>query len=163
VLCRVCRPWSGCSQLESCSADDMRVCPPDRGWKVESETIGNKHISVSSEHASERSAPLRGQAPAQPLASASQRTTLAIICVTELKTFFRMNPRNFRRSQIQFYLTACDIFWQFILTIYFLGSTALLLGLGLSSSFLILYTVGRTPWTGISPSQGRYLHTEHRH
>jgi hypothetical protein len=29
-------------------------------------------------------------------------------------------------------------------------------------SFLILYTVGRTPWTGISPSQGRYLHTEHK-
>jgi hypothetical protein len=25
--------------------------------------------------------------------------------------------------------------------------------------FLNLYTVGRTPWTGISPSQGRYLHT----
>jgi hypothetical protein len=31
-------------------------------------------------------------------------------------------------------------------------------------SFLILYKVGRTPWTGISPSQGRYLHTEqHKH
>jgi hypothetical protein len=31
-------------------------------------------------------------------------------------------------------------------------------------SFLILYTVGRTPWTRISPSQGRYLHTEqHKH
>jgi hypothetical protein len=27
-------------------------------------------------------------------------------------------------------------------------------------SFLILYTVGRTPWTGISLSKGRYLHTE---
>jgi hypothetical protein len=26
--------------------------------------------------------------------------------------------------------------------------------------FLNPYTVGRTPWTGISPSQGRYLHTE---
>jgi hypothetical protein len=26
--------------------------------------------------------------------------------------------------------------------------------------FLNLYTVGRTPWTGGSPSQGRYLHTE---
>jgi hypothetical protein len=27
-------------------------------------------------------------------------------------------------------------------------------------SFLILYTVFRTPWTGISLSQGRYLYTE---
>jgi hypothetical protein len=27
-------------------------------------------------------------------------------------------------------------------------------------SFVILYTVGRTPWKRISPSQGRYLHTE---
>jgi hypothetical protein len=26
-------------------------------------------------------------------------------------------------------------------------------------SFLIFYTVGRTPWTGDQPSQGRYLHT----
>jgi hypothetical protein len=26
--------------------------------------------------------------------------------------------------------------------------------------FLNPYTVGRTPWMGISPSQGRYLHTE---
>jgi hypothetical protein len=26
--------------------------------------------------------------------------------------------------------------------------------------FVILYTVGRTPCTGISPSQGRYLHTD---
>jgi hypothetical protein len=26
--------------------------------------------------------------------------------------------------------------------------------------FLNPYTVGRTPWTGISPSQGGYLHTE---
>jgi hypothetical protein len=24
----------------------------------------------------------------------------------------------------------------------------------------LFYTVGRTPWTGIGPSQGRYLHTE---
>jgi hypothetical protein len=30
--------------------------------------------------------------------------------------------------------------------------------------FLNPITVGRTPWTGMSPSQGRYLHTEqHRH
>jgi hypothetical protein len=27
-------------------------------------------------------------------------------------------------------------------------------------SFLILYTVGRTPWTVISTSQGHYLHTK---
>jgi hypothetical protein len=26
-------------------------------------------------------------------------------------------------------------------------------------SFFIFYTVSRTPWTGISPSLGRYLHT----
>jgi hypothetical protein len=38
------------------------------------------------------------------------------------------------------------------------------LGLGCFFSFLILYTVCRTPWTGISPSQGRYLHTgQHKH
>jgi hypothetical protein len=31
-------------------------------------------------------------------------------------------------------------------------------------SFLILHTGGRTPWTGISPLQGLYLHTEqHEH
>jgi hypothetical protein len=30
--------------------------------------------------------------------------------------------------------------------------------------FLNLYTVGRTTWTGVSPSQGHYLHTgEHKH
>jgi hypothetical protein len=39
-----------------------------------------------------------------------------------------------------------------------------LLGRGRFFSFLIFYTVGRTPWTGISPSQGLYLHTEqHKH
>jgi hypothetical protein len=27
-------------------------------------------------------------------------------------------------------------------------------------SFVILYVAGRTPWTGISPSQGHYLHTD---
>jgi hypothetical protein len=38
------------------------------------------------------------------------------------------------------------------------------LGLGRYCSFLILYTVGETPWTGISPSQGLYLHPEqHKH
>jgi hypothetical protein len=31
-------------------------------------------------------------------------------------------------------------------------------------SFLILYTIDRTPWTGIRPSQGRYLHKQqHKH
>jgi hypothetical protein len=30
--------------------------------------------------------------------------------------------------------------------------------------WLILYKVGRTPWTGMSPSQGRYLQTvQHKH
>jgi hypothetical protein len=37
-------------------------------------------------------------------------------------------------------------------------------GPSLLFQFLKLYTVGRTSWTGISPSQGRYLHTEqHKH
>jgi hypothetical protein len=36
-----------------------------------------------------------------------------------------------------------------------------LLGRARFFSFLILYTVGWTPLTGISPSQGLYLHTEH--
>jgi hypothetical protein len=43
------------------------------------------------------------------------------------------------------------------------GSTAPLLDLGRFFSFLILYTVGRIPWTGIRPSQGRYLHTDYTH
>jgi hypothetical protein len=34
-----------------------------------------------------------------------------------------------------------------------------LFGLGRLFSFLICYTVGKTPWTGLSLSQGRYLHT----
>jgi hypothetical protein len=34
---------------------------------------------------------------------------------------------------------------------YYYGSTALLLGLGRFFSFLILYTFGRTPWTGDQP------------
>jgi hypothetical protein len=39
-----------------------------------------------------------------------------------------------------------------------------LLGLGRLLGFLILYTAGSTPWTGISTSQGLYLHTEqHKH
>jgi hypothetical protein len=38
------------------------------------------------------------------------------------------------------------------------------LDLGHFFSFLFLYTVGRTPWRGISSSQCRYLHTEqHQH
>jgi hypothetical protein len=46
----------------------------------------------------------------------------------------------------------------------FYGSTALLLSLGRFFSFLIRHTVGRTAWTGVSPSQDRYLHTEqHKH
>jgi hypothetical protein len=38
-----------------------------------------------------------------------------------------------------------------------------LLGLGRFFSLLILYTVDRTPRTGISSSQDLYLHTEHKH
>jgi hypothetical protein len=44
------------------------------------------------------------------------------------------------------------------------GSTVLSLDLSCFRSFLMLYTVGRTPWMGISLSQGRYLHSEqHKH
>jgi hypothetical protein len=38
------------------------------------------------------------------------------------------------------------------------------LDLGHFFSFFIFYRVDRTPWTGISPSQGMYLHTgQHKH
>jgi hypothetical protein len=43
-----------------------------------------------------------------------------------------------------------------------LSSTALLLGLGLSFSFLILYTVGKTPLTGDQPL-ARPLPTQNKH
>jgi hypothetical protein len=39
------------------------------------------------------------------------------------------------------------------------GSTPLV-DLGRFFQFINLYTVGRTPWTGDQPSQGRCLHTE---
>jgi hypothetical protein len=48
--------------------------------------------------------------------------------------------------------------------IYIYGSTVLLLDFGRYFNFLILCITGRTPCTGMSPSQGRYLHTEqHKH
>jgi hypothetical protein len=41
---------------------------------------------------------------------------------------------------------------------------SLLLDIGGFFRFLILYKMSRTPWTGVSPSQGRYLYTEqHKH
>jgi hypothetical protein len=44
------------------------------------------------------------------------------------------------------------------------GSADLFVGPWPLFSFLNFYTVGRTPWTGIIPSQGRYLHTkQHKH
>jgi hypothetical protein len=44
------------------------------------------------------------------------------------------------------------------------GSIALFWALAAFPVFFILYTVGRTPWTRISPSQSRYLHTgQHKH
>jgi hypothetical protein len=43
------------------------------------------------------------------------------------------------------------------------GSTALLLDFGCFFSFLILYTVGRTSWTGDSPPQSRYLLWQQKH
>jgi hypothetical protein len=39
-------------------------------------------------------------------------------------------------------------------------STALLLSVGRFFSFLILYRIGKAPWTGISPSQGLRLYTQ---
>jgi hypothetical protein len=39
----------------------------------------------------------------------------------------------------------------FIFIFYIYGSTAIFLDLGRFSSFLIFYTVGRTPWTGDQP------------
>jgi hypothetical protein len=61
-------------------------------------------------------------------------------------------------------LSVLEYSWTKTLLLLFIinGSTALLLGLGRSSSFLILYSASRTPWTGISPSQGLYLHTRKR-
>jgi hypothetical protein len=53
--------------------------------------------------------------------------------------------------------------WNSSLNIY-LWLYSPLLGLSRFFIFLIFYTVGRTPWTGISPSQGLYLFTEqHKH
>jgi hypothetical protein len=63
----------------------------------------------------------------------------------------------FRRNMISVlaYIAICSIsLWLY----------SFLLGLGRFFNFLIFYTVGTTPWTGISPSQGSYLHTgQHRH
>jgi hypothetical protein len=44
---------------------------------------------------------------------------------------------------------------------YYHGSTALCLSLAAFFGFLILYTVGTTPWKGTSPSQGRYTQYKH--
>jgi hypothetical protein len=50
-----------------------------------------------------------------------------------------------------------------ILSLYVYDCTVLLLDLGRSFTFLILYTVGRTPWTGDQPV-ARPLRTErHKH
>jgi hypothetical protein len=39
-----------------------------------------------------------------------------------------------------------------------------LLDFGRFLSFLIFYTINSTPWMGVSPLQGRYLHTgQHKH
>jgi hypothetical protein len=46
-------------------------------------------------------------------------------------------------------------------TIYLsMALQSFLLDVGRFFSFFILYTVGRTPWTGDQSSQSRYLHTE---
>jgi hypothetical protein len=46
------------------------------------------------------------------------------------------------------------------LYLFIYGSTILLLDLSRFFSFLFLYIVGRTPWTGDQPFGSRYLHTE---
>jgi hypothetical protein len=43
---------------------------------------------------------------------------------------------------------------------YYYGCTALCWALAAYFTFLTIYTVGRTPWTGISPLRGRYLNIE---
>jgi hypothetical protein len=48
----------------------------------------------------------------------------------------------------------------FYLSIYLPMGLQPFVGPWLLLSFLIFYTVGRTPWTGISPSRGHYLHTQ---
>jgi hypothetical protein len=53
-----------------------------------------------------------------------------------------------------------DIFAETLLLLLWLYIP--LLDLGRFFSFKILYTVGRPPWRGISPSQGLYLHIEHQ-
>jgi hypothetical protein len=58
-------------------------------------------------------------------------------------------PRLCGHSELAFYALIL-LFWFY----------SPLLGLGRFFSFLILYTVGRTPWMGDHPSQDRYLHTE---
>jgi hypothetical protein len=57
---------------------------------------------------------------------------------------------------MSFKIYICSVYEQVVaishlLTSSLSGSTALLLGLGLSFSLLIYYTVGRTPWTGDQP------------
>jgi hypothetical protein len=53
------------------------------------------------------------------------------------------------------------LFWNIYLSVVL---QPFLLNLGRFFNFLILYTAGRTPRTGISQSQGHYFHTEqHKH
>jgi hypothetical protein len=66
-------------------------------------------------------------------------------------------PSGAHYHHLHNYLITCQ---ENIFYLSILGSTVLLLELGPFFSFLIIYTVRRTPWTGISRSQGRYLHTE---
>jgi hypothetical protein len=59
------------------------------------------------------------------------------------------------------YLIYQSIYQSIYLSIY---GSASLVGFGRVFQFLYLNTVGRIPWVGISPSQGRYIYTEqHKH
>jgi hypothetical protein len=61
-------------------------------------------------------------------------------------------------------ITTRQNIFQYYERIIYLWLYSPLLGLDRFFSFLIFYTFSMTPWTGISPSQDRYLHTgEHKH
>jgi hypothetical protein len=80
---------------------------------------------------------------------------LSVYLSIYLSIYLHIFPSTYLPITLSICLCVC-------LSVY--GSTVLLLDLGSFFSFLILYTVGTTPWTGIRPSQGRYLHTEqHKH
>jgi hypothetical protein len=63
----------------------------------------------------------------------------------------QVSPRGLYRTGTEIKDSDCSLSWLYCPC----GSWPLI-------QFPNLYTVGRTPWTGISPSQGRYLPRTHR-